>query len=64
MYSLRSRGTKALLEPAVVRRLSDLSEPQLHEVSTRLQQLKPDIARAWLPHEITILIEAWNACHG
>jgi hypothetical protein len=64
MLGLRERGTKALTEPPVQRRLSDLSEQHLHEVCGRLQRLKPEIARAWEPEEITVLLDAWNVCHG
>jgi hypothetical protein len=64
MLGLRERGTKALVGSKVVRRLSELSEEQLHEVCGRLQRLKPEIARAWEPDEITVLLDAWNVCHG
>jgi hypothetical protein len=64
MLGLRERGTKALVEPKVARRVSELSEQQLHEVCGRLQRLKPHIARAWIPDEIAALVDAWNACHG
>jgi len=60
MYSLRERGTKALDEAPTKRRLSELSEQQLHEICGRLQRLKAAIARAWAPEEITILVEKWN----
>jgi transposase len=42
MYSLRERGVAALKEPATQRRLSELSEQQVDEVGSRLQQLKPE----------------------
>jgi hypothetical protein len=58
MFSLRSRSTKALLEPAVQRRLSKLSDRQVIEVGNRLQRLKPEIARAWSSAEVEILFEA------
>jgi hypothetical protein len=64
MFSLRERGTKALEEANTKRRLSELSEEQLHEVCGRLQRLKPHIAPAWPPEQITILVDAWNSCHG
>jgi hypothetical protein len=64
MFSLRSRGTKALEEAATKRRISELAEQQLHEVCGRLQRLKPHIAPAWPPEQITILVDAWNSCHG
>lgn len=64
MLRLGERGTKALSEAAVTRRLSELSERQLHEVCGRLQRLKPKIARAWSPDEIATLVDKWNGCHG
>jgi hypothetical protein len=64
MFSLRSRGTKALEEAATKRRISELAEQQLHEVCGRLQRLKRHIAPAWPPEQITILVDAWNSCHG
>jgi hypothetical protein len=63
MYSLRE-GVKALEETSTKRRLSELSERQLHEVCGRLQRLKPHIAPAWVPEQITALVDAWNNCHG
>jgi hypothetical protein len=61
---LRERGTSALIEPKVIRRLSELSEQQLHEVCERLQRLEPHIAPAWKPEQVTILVDAWNLCHA
>jgi transposase len=58
MYSLRSRGTKALEEPETKRRLSDLSDQQVIEVGNRLQRLKPEIARKWTKEEVEILLQA------
>jgi len=62
MFSLRSRGTKALEEPATKRRLSDLSEQQAIEVGNRPQRLKPEIARAWSAAEVEILLQARIKC--
>ena len=62
MFSLRSRGTKAVEEPATKRRLSDLSEQQVIEVGNRLQRLKPEIARAWSAAEVEILLQARIKC--
>ena len=59
MFGLRDGG-KALSVPAVKRRLSELSEQQLHEVCGRLQK----ITRAWTPDEIATLVDKWNGCHG
>jgi hypothetical protein len=56
MFSLRERGVRALDEPDTRRRLSELSDDQLAEVGTRLQRLKPEIARAWSDDEIKILV--------
>src|SRR5262245_7017690 len=64
MFSLRSRGTGALKEGPTKRRLGDLNEQQLHEVCGRLQRLKPHIAPAWAPEQITALVDAWNRCHA
>ena len=64
MFSLRSRGIKALDEPDTRHRISQLSEEQLHEVGARLQRLKPEIARAWTAEDIEELVETWVACHA
>jgi hypothetical protein len=64
MYSLRSRGTKALEELATKRRLPELGEQQLHEICGRLQRLKPTIARAWTSDEIIVLVDTWSKHHG
>jgi hypothetical protein len=64
MLGFRERGVKALTESAVKRRLNELSEQQLHQICGRLQALKPHIARAWEPEEITVLLDAWNVCHA
>ena len=58
MLDLRERGTKALSEPVVRRRLSELSEQQLRDVGARLQRLKPEIA--WSVAEIPNLISVWT----
>jgi hypothetical protein len=55
MYSLHAGGA-ALASPYARRRLSELSEAQLHEVSARLQKFQPNIARAWTPIEV----ESWS----
>jgi hypothetical protein len=60
MLGLRERGTKALTEPDVQRRLSELNEAQLREVGARLQRLRPDIAKAWNPDEVVILVSMWT----
>lgn len=64
MFSLRERGTRALDEAPTKRRLSELSEEQLHQVCGRLQRLKPHIAPAWPPEQITVLVDAWSSSHG
>jgi transposase len=58
MYSLRTRGVWALTEPATKRRLAELSDAQVDEVGTRLQRLKPHIARAWTADEVKQLLKA------
>jgi hypothetical protein len=58
MLSLRSRGVQALGEPDALRRLGDLNHSQLRRVAVRLQKLTPEIARAWQPEDIEVLIAA------
>jgi transposase len=58
MFALR-RGGSALNESSNLRRLRELSEPQLHEVCARLQKFKPHIARAWTPAEVEALVGTW-----
>jgi hypothetical protein len=58
MLGLRDGG-KALSVPAR-RRLSELSEQQLHEVCVRLQK----ITRAWTPDGIATLVDKWDGRHG
>jgi hypothetical protein len=62
MYSLRECGIKELSEPDTQRRISELSEEQLHEVGARLQALK--IVRAWTAEDIERLVETWVASHA
>ena len=56
MFSLRERGVQALDEPDTRQRLSQLSDDQLAEVGTRLQRLKPEIARAWSGDDVEALM--------
>jgi hypothetical protein len=63
VYQLR-RGGAELSNPNARRRLLELSEQQLHEVSTWLQKFMPHIARAWIPAEIEILVELWSELRG
>jgi transposase len=58
MYDLRERGVLALTEPAVKRRLAQLSDDQLFEVGNRLQRLKPQIARPWTADEVKQLLRS------
>jgi hypothetical protein len=62
MLSLRWRGIKAFSEPETQRRISELSEEQLHEVGARLQALK--IVRAWTAEDIEQLVDTWVVCHA
>jgi hypothetical protein len=62
MFSLRERGTKALQEPAVQRRLSELSNDQVIEVGNRLQRLRPEITRPWTAAEVETLFQARIKC--
>jgi hypothetical protein len=64
LYSLRQRGTAALSEPDTQRRIGELSEEQIHDVGSRLQRLKPEIAKAWTAEDIGRLVEAWAVCHA
>ena len=63
VFSLRAGGV-ALDCPAARGRLSELSEAQLHEVCARLQKFNPNIARAWTPIEVELLVAVWNDLHG
>jgi hypothetical protein len=58
MYSLRERGTAALIEPDCRRRLSELNGQQILDVAVRLQKLKPEIAPAWGAEQIDELLKA------
>jgi hypothetical protein len=63
VYQLR-KGGAVFGEPSARRRLSELSEHQLHEVSTRLQKFRPHIARAWTSSEVELLVQMWSDLHG
>jgi hypothetical protein len=63
VFSLRAGGT-ALACPHARRRLAQLAEAQLHEVSARLQTFQPKIARAWTPVEVELLVGIWVDIHG
>jgi len=63
MYSLRAGGAAVVCSHAR-RRLSELSEAQLHEVCARLQRFQPRIARAWTPVEVEFLVAIWVDLHG
>lgn len=56
VFSLRS-GVHELKDRDVRRRLSELSDEQAVEVGTRLQKLKPEIARPWSLDEVSTLFE-------
>jgi hypothetical protein len=63
MFSLRAGGV-ALACPHARRRLAELTETQLHEVCARLQKIDPNIARAWTPIEVELLVAVWSDLHG
>jgi hypothetical protein len=63
VFSLRAGGT-ALACPHARRRLAELAEAPLHEVSARLQTFQPKIARAWTPMEVELLVAVWSDLHG
>ena len=55
MFSLR-RGPDALADTNTLRRLAELDERQLLAVMTRLQKFRPEIAPAWTPEQLEILL--------
>ena len=55
MFSLRC-GPDALADPNTLRRLAELDEAQLIAVMTGLQKFKPDIAQAWTPEQLEVLV--------
>ena len=63
MFALRAGGT-ALACPHSRRRLTEMAEAQLHEVSARLQKFQLNIARAWTPIEVEFLVAIWIDLHG
>jgi hypothetical protein len=63
MCSLRAGGA-ALACPHARRRLAELTEAQLHEVCARLQKIDLNIARAWTPIEVELLVAVWSDLHG
>jgi hypothetical protein len=63
VFSLRAGGT-ALACPNARRRLAELTEAQLHEVCARLQKIDSNIARAWTPAEVELLVGIWIDVHG
>jgi hypothetical protein len=63
MYSLRERGTAALAERDTRRRIGELSEEQLHQVSARCQALKLGKG-PWSADDIGQLVETWAGCHA
>ena len=62
LYSLRAGG--AALAVLTRRRMAELSEIHLHEVSARLQTFQLKIARAWTPIEVELLVAIWSDVHG
>jgi hypothetical protein len=63
VYQLR-KGGAASSDQNARRRLAELSEQQMHEVSVRLQKLMPHVARPWTPDEVEVFVELWSALHG
>jgi hypothetical protein len=59
MFSLRS-GVVVLGEASTQRRLAELSDKQMREVAVRVQKFKPEIAAAWKPEDVEILITVWS----
>jgi hypothetical protein len=63
MFSLRAGGA-ALDCPHARRRLAELTEAQLHEVCARLQKIDFNIARAWTPTEVELMVALWSDLRG
>ena len=63
MLGLRERDTKALADPKVQGRISQLSKEQIAEVAARLRQLEPHIAKVWTADETQQLITKWGELH-
>ena len=59
MFSLR-RGLDELAHANTLQRLAELDEGQLLEVMTRLQKFRPEIAPAWAPAQLEILVAVWR----
>jgi hypothetical protein len=59
MFGLRDCIDALPTKPERLRRLSELSETQLHEVCARLQNFKPAIARPWTADEVAALVAIW-----
>src|SRR2546430_5936698 len=55
MYSLRSGGS-SLTASHNLPRLSEVSQPQLHEDCARLQKFKPPTPRPWPPADVEGLV--------
>jgi hypothetical protein len=62
-FSLRS-GVGALKRPNVLRRLSELSDPQVREIAVRLQKFKPNIAPAWTAQDLQVLLAVRSKVRG
>jgi hypothetical protein len=63
MFSLRS-GVGALGRPDVLRRLAELSDAQVRQVTTRVLKFKPHIAPAWSAENVRVLLAARSKVHG
>ena len=58
-YQLRD-GVKALRDPSTLRRIAELSEPQMREIAKRLTKRVPP----WQADEINIFIKIWGTSNG
>jgi hypothetical protein len=55
MFSLRS-GVAKLGDPKTQGRLSELDDAQMFDVAVRLQKFKAEIAPAWTPEDVAVLV--------
>jgi hypothetical protein len=55
MFSLRS-GVAKLGDPKTQGRLSELDDAQTFDVAVRLQKFKAEIAPAWTPADVAVLV--------
>jgi hypothetical protein len=59
MFSLRG-GVAVLAQLKTQYRLAELGDKQMREVAVRAQKFKPEIAAAWKPEDVEVLITLWG----